>query len=175
MICCAGSVQYRPNPGSMCYMNICSNSKIVLSSEWKSERFPRFAALFSTRGGPFRLLLPLPCRSASTSPGEGLPGGLLEGSCGRRKRRSMPNRLKVGMYARLLLPFKLRKCSRLRSDVGEKYGLAEWRNRHRRARLLLRSQRERRPRAREEGVLDAGRIRLVSRRSCKRSTHATES
>ena len=33
----------------------------------------------STRGGPFRLLLPLPCPLASTSPGEGLPGGLLEG------------------------------------------------------------------------------------------------
>ena len=156
-------------------INICRIPRIVSLKGWNSKCSPRFEALLSARGGPFRLLLSLPCPPASTSPGEGLPGGLLEGSCGRRKRRSMPNRLKVGMYARLLLPFKLRKCSRLRSDVGEKYGLAEWRNRHRRARLLLRSQRERRPRAREEGVLDAGRIRLVSRRSCKRSTHATES
>ena len=66
---------------------------------------PRFAALFSTRAGPFRLLLPLPCPPASTSPGEGLPGGLKESSCGRRKRGSMPNRLNVGMYARLVLMF----------------------------------------------------------------------
>ena len=42
--------------------------------------------LFSTRDGPCRLLLPLPCPPAWTSPVEGLPGGLLEDSCGRRKR-----------------------------------------------------------------------------------------
>ena len=88
-------------------MNICSKSKIVLLKEWKSEYSPRFAALFSTQGQPFRLLLPPPCPPASTAPGEGLPGGLLEDSCGRRKPRSMPNRLKVGMYGRLvLLPFR---------------------------------------------------------------------
>ena len=52
----------------------------------------------STRGGPFRLLLPLQCPPATTSPGEGLPGTLLEGSCGRGKRRSMRNRLNVGMF-----------------------------------------------------------------------------
>ena len=57
---------------------------------------PRFDALLSTRGGPFRLLLPLTCRPVSSSPGESLPGGLLEGSCGRRKRRNMRNRPKVG-------------------------------------------------------------------------------
>ena len=59
---------------------------------------PRFEALLSTRGGPFRFLLLLPCRPVSSSPGEGLPGGLLEGSCGRRKRISMRNRPNVGTF-----------------------------------------------------------------------------
>ena len=72
----------------MPYEYTCSKSIIVSLKEWKSERSPRFAALFSSRGGPFRLLLPSPCPPASTSTGEDLPGGLLEGSCGRRKRRS---------------------------------------------------------------------------------------
>ena len=48
--------------------------------------------------GPFRLFLPLPCPPASTPPGEGLPGGLLEGSCGRRKRRRTANRLNVDTF-----------------------------------------------------------------------------
>ena len=61
----------------------------------KCKRSPRLAALFSTRRGPFRLLLPLPCPPDSTSPREGLPGGLLEGSCGWRRRRRMPNLLNV--------------------------------------------------------------------------------
>ena len=47
---------------------------------------------------PFRLLLPPPRRPASTAPGEGLHGGLLESSCDRRRRRGMQNRLNVGMY-----------------------------------------------------------------------------
>ena len=58
---------------------------------------------------------------ASSSPGEGLAGGLLEGSCGRRKRVSMPNLLNVGMYARLLI----QKCYHLLSNGGERYGLAK--------------------------------------------------
>ena len=78
--------------------NLRTKCKIVSSSAWKSERFPRFTAPFSTRGDPFRLLFPLPCPPASTSPGEGLPGGLLEASCGRRKRRSARNRLNVGTF-----------------------------------------------------------------------------
>ena len=75
--------------------------------------------------GLFVFLLPLPYPPASTSPGEGLPGGLSKGSCGRHKRRSMPNRLNIGMYARLLPAaymygrFKIRKCSHLLSDGGE--------------------------------------------------------
>ena len=32
------------------------------------------------RWTPFRLLLPPPCPPATTSPGEGLPGGLLKGA-----------------------------------------------------------------------------------------------
>ena len=67
-----------------------------------SERSPRFAALYSTRGGPC-FLLSLPFPPASISPGDGLLDDLLECSCGRRKRRHMSNRLDVGMYARLLL------------------------------------------------------------------------
>ena len=133
------------------------------SRDWNSECFPRFEVLFSTRGGPFRLLLPLPCPPASTSPGEGLPGGLLEGSCGRRKRRSMSNRLNVGTFMpSYYLRFQIRKCSHLLSDGGETYGLTEWRNGRRWARLLLRAQRQGSARAREEGVLDVGRIRSVS-------------
>ena len=42
--------------------------------------------------GPFCLFIPLPCPSAST-PGEGLPGGLLEGLCDRRHIYQVP-----GMY-----------------------------------------------------------------------------
>ena len=64
--------------------------------EWKPERSPRFAALFSIRGGPFHLLLPPPCPPASTALGEGLHGGLFEGSCGRRRRRGVRSRLNVG-------------------------------------------------------------------------------
>ena len=79
------------------------------SQDCNSEFSPGFWALFSTRNGPFRLLLPLPCPPASTSPGEGLPGGLLEGSCGRCKRCSMPNRLNVGVFAHFLVPFQTTK------------------------------------------------------------------
>ena len=69
--------------------------------EWKSERSPRVAAVFSARGRPFRLLLPPPCPPASTACEEGLHGGLLEGSnaSGRRRRRGMRNWLNVGTYA----------------------------------------------------------------------------
>ena len=72
--------------------------RIASSLEWDSECSPRFEAFLSTRGGPFRLLLPLPCPPASISPGEGLPGGLLEGLCGRRERRSMRNRPNAGTF-----------------------------------------------------------------------------
>ena len=77
---------------------MCRIPRIVSSQAWDSECSPRFEALLSTRGGPFSLFLPLPCPPASTSPGEGLPGGLLEGSCGRRKRISMRNRPNVGTF-----------------------------------------------------------------------------
>ena len=50
----------------------------------------------STRGRAFRLLLPPRCTCPSTAPGECLHGGLLEGSCGRRCRRGMPNGHNVG-------------------------------------------------------------------------------
>ena len=60
---------------------------------------PRFATLFSTRGGPPRLLLPPSCPAASTAPGEDLHDGLVEGSYGRHRRRGMRNRLNFGKYA----------------------------------------------------------------------------
>ena len=55
-----------------------------------------------------------------------------------------------------------RKCPHLFSDVGEKYGLAEWRNGRRRVRLLLHAQHEGPPGAKDERLLHAGRIMLVS-------------
>ena len=58
--------------------------------------------------------------------------------------------------------FKLRKCSHLLFDGGEKYGLAEWREGCRRACLWLHAQRKGLPRAQEDGMLDAGRSILVS-------------
>ena len=64
--------------------------------EWKSERPPRFAAFSSTSCEHFFLLLPLPYPPASTSPGNDLPRGLLKGSCGRRKRKSIRDRLNIG-------------------------------------------------------------------------------
>ena len=73
--------------------------KIVSLREGKNERSPRFAALFSTRGEPYRLLLPPSRPPASKAPGEGLHGRLLDGSCGRRRRRGMRDRLNVGTYA----------------------------------------------------------------------------
>ena len=73
--------------------------RIVSLKEGGNERSPRFAALSSTRGAYFRLLLPAQGPPASTARGEGLHGGLLEGSCGRLRRRGMLNRLKVGTYA----------------------------------------------------------------------------
>ena len=68
----------------------------------------------------------------------------------------------------------MRKCPHLQSDGAEKYSLAEWRNGRRRAHLLIRTQREGPQRAREEGVLDGGRIRLVSvnfQEFCVRGNH----
>ena len=70
---------------------------------------PALSALrgfLSTRGGPVRLFLPPPYLPASTSPGEGLHGGLLEGSCGRRRRRGMPNLKNVGEPAYLFQNMK---------------------------------------------------------------------
>ena len=58
--------------------------------------------------------------------------------------------------------FKIRQHSQLLSDSGQKHGLAEWRNGRRRARILLHAQREGPPRAKEEAVLGAGRIGIVS-------------
>ena len=60
--------------------------------------------------------------------------------------------------------FKIRKGSHLLSDGSEKYGLAEWRNGRRRARLSLHAEREG-PQESQRGsgaTVDAGRIRLVT-------------
>ena len=57
--------------------------------------------IFSTRGRPFRLLLPPLCPPALTAPVESPRTGLLEGSCGRRLRRVMRNRVYVGTYVRM--------------------------------------------------------------------------
>ena len=92
-------IQRLPQPLNHLSINVCSKSRIVSLKEWKSKCSARFGVLFSTRRGPFRLLRLPPCPPASTAPGEGLHGGLLEDSCGRRLRRVMPIRLNVGTYA----------------------------------------------------------------------------
>ena len=93
-----------------------------------------------------------------------LCGGLLEGSCGRRKRRNM------------LTPAKSRHVCPLTTAVSKRENAIISFVRRRRkvwigrvakrgpagSRLLLHANREGPPRAGEEGVLDAGRIRLVS-------------
>ena len=92
----AANTKWKPMCVLYLYIDIRRIPRIVSSQEWASECSPRFEALFSTPGELFRLLLPLPCRARLTR--EGLPGGLLEDSCGRRKRKSMRNRLNVGTF-----------------------------------------------------------------------------
>ena len=48
------------------------------------------------------MFLPPPCPPASTAPREDLHGGLIVSSCGRCRRRSMPNRQNVGEPANYL-------------------------------------------------------------------------
>ena len=118
----------------------------------------RFAAIFLDARRTFSFASSAIYRTRLPPPHPGracLCGGLLEGWCDRRKRRSMTNRLNVGMYARLLLPFqstKMLSCYHLLSDGGEKCGLDKWRNGRRRARLLLHAQREGPARARGRGA-----------------------
>ena len=102
-------------------------------------------------------------------PREGLPDGLHDGWYGRRKNRNKyakpaKRRHVCPLITATVSKYKV-KCSDVLSDGGEKYGLAEWRHARRRALLSLRTQREGPPRAKEEGVLDAGRIRSVSENS----------
>ena len=53
------------------------------------------------------MLLPPTRPPASTAPGEGLHGDLIEGSCGRRRHRGMPNRQNVGEPDYLFQSMKL--------------------------------------------------------------------
>ena len=86
------------NNSALDYKYMCQiQNRVVEGAE--NERCQRFAALSSTRDGPFHLLLPPPCPPASSAPGEGLHGGLFEGSSGRRRLRSMRIRLDIGTYA----------------------------------------------------------------------------
>ena len=104
-----------PHPSSRqetetyCYPESCRHKTGI------SECSPRFAALFSAQGGHCRLLLPLPvtvraCLELTRSRPTRWPVRGLVRPC---KRTSMPNRLNVGMYARLSLPFQIRKCPHL--------------------------------------------------------------
>ena len=61
------------------YIYTCRIPRCMSSRDRKSECPPRFEAVLSTRGRPFRWLLPPPRLPASTVPGEGEHGGLLEG------------------------------------------------------------------------------------------------
>ena len=51
------------------YIKICRIIRIVSTQDCNSECSPRFAVLFSTRGGPLRLLLLVPYPPALTSSG----------------------------------------------------------------------------------------------------------
>ena len=83
-------------------IHTCLIPRIVWPQDWNPECSPRFAGLFSTRDGPFHLLLPRPGPPASISPGQGLPGGLLEGSCARRKRSKYAKPAKRGHLCPLI-------------------------------------------------------------------------
>ena len=83
----------------------------------------------------------------------------------RLTRTRMPNRPNVGMYARLLLGTAASKYENVLvcySTAAKSTVRSSGENGRRRARLCLRGQREGPPRATQQGVLDAGRIRLVS-------------
>ena len=58
------------------------------------------------RDGVLLLILPPPCPTALGAPGEGLNGGLLEGSRGRHRLRGMPNRQNVDEPAYLFQNMK---------------------------------------------------------------------
>ena len=138
--------------------------RIVSSKDRKNEQTPRFGALFSTQGGPFRLLLPLPCPPSPISPEEGLPGGLIAGSSGRNMRRSLPNRLlNVDMYAAY---YSVSNCKNV---------VIQWRRKVRFGRVAKRapacslSATRATQRAPESQTGKTGRISW-SQRSCKRST-----
>ena len=83
------------------FLDMCRIPRCIWSPDWKFEWSPRFEAFLSTRGGRFLLILPPPCPPAWTTLGKGLHGGLLESSCGRRRRRGMPNHQNVGEPAYL--------------------------------------------------------------------------
>ena len=135
------------------------------SQDCNSECSLRFAALFSTQGEPFicffryraRLPRPHPGRACPVACSRARATDVSAEVCSSAKRRDVcPLITAVSKYGR--------KSYHLLSGGGEKYGLAEWRNGRWRARLLLHAQREGPPRAREEGVLDAGRFILASKK-----------
>ena len=98
--------------------NICGMPRIVSSQDWNSECSPRF--------GTFSFASSATVPACLDFTREGLPGGLLEGSCGRRNRRSMPDRLNVGMNACLLLPFQNTKM--LSSVIRWRRKVTVWRS-----------------------------------------------
>ena len=145
------------------------------SKDWNSECSPRSEVLFWTRGEPFRWLLTLTCPPASTPPGEGLPCGLLESSCGRRKRRSI---LKTDQTSACMpayyCRFRIRKSYHALSDGGEKYGLPSGET-GAGGLAFCYTRNAKGPREPErKGCLTPVEFDW-SRRSCKRSTYTTES
>lgn len=67
----------------------------MFSTVSKPERSPRFASLFSTRGGPFRFLLPPSCPPARTAHEGGLHAGLSPWYLEPAKRRNVHSRLNM--------------------------------------------------------------------------------
>lgn len=116
----------------------------VSSQHWNFEGSPRLEALlFSTRGGPFRLLLPLPTvhtsvdinwRGSARWPAHYSSAGECPGICQTVQTSAC-------MPVIITAVSENKKC----------YHLPEWRKGSRRVRRLPRKYRERAPKAKEEG------------------------
>lgn len=123
--------------------------RCTLWPDWNFECSPRFERLFwSTRGGSFSVcFFRHRARLLRRHPGTACPAACLRARAagvGAAMHAKPSERRRVCPLITAVLPFHNRKMVSSVSPSG-----AEWRNGRRRARLLIRAQRERPPRDRE--------------------------